>query len=144
MRLLRRFLDYVGSEYEPGEVVNINNKRFTQTVEASLPRDKMVYNGLYLGQDKRWFVPSSLLLRKLGQEEATRKAVVDRDAAWLFVVGKDIFEENVKEVKGDIKLGGYCLVMFNGGCIGYGRYETSGSRRVIKNMFDLGDFLRRE
>ena len=107
-------------------------------------RDRMVYNGLYLGQDKRWFIPSSLLLQKLAKEEATKKAYVDRDAAWLFVVGKDIFEQNVQRFEGDVKPGRYCLVMFGEGCLGYGRFETSGELRVIKNMFDLGDFLRRE
>ena len=60
------------------------------------------------------------------------------------MVGKDIFEENVQRFQGDVKLGSYCLVMFGEGCIGYGRFETSGDRRVIKNMFDVGDFLRRE
>ena len=81
---------------------------------------------------------------RLAKEEATKKAYVDRNAAWLFVVGRDIFEENIQRFKGDVKPGRYCLVMFGDGCIGYGRFETSGDRRVIKNMFDVGDFLRRE
>jgi len=144
MRLLRKFLSQVGSKYRPEELLNINNKRFTEPVEVKLLRERMVYNGLYLGQDKRWFVPSSLLLQKLAKEEASKKAYVDRDAAWLFVVGKDIFEENVQRFEGDVKPGRYCLVMFGDDCIGYGRFETSGDRRVIKNMFDVGDFLRRE
>jgi len=129
MRLLRKFLSQVGSKYRPEELLNINNKRFTETIDVSLPRDRMTYNGFYLGQDRRWFTPSSLLLQ---------------DAAWLFVVGKDIFEENVQRFQGDVKPGRYCLVMFGEGCVGYGRFETSGDRRVIKNMFDVGDFLRRE
>ena len=144
MRLLRKFLSQMGSKYRPEELLNINNKRFTEPVDVKLPRDRMVYNGLYLGQDKRWFIPSSLLLQKLAKEEATKKAYVDRDAAWLFVVGKDIFEQNVQRFEGDVKPGRYCLVMFGEGCLGYGRFETSGELRVIKNMFDLGDFLRRE
>jgi ribosome biogenesis protein Nip4 len=34
--------------------------------------------------------------------------------------------------------------MYGGNCIGYGRYETSLDRRVVKNLYDIGDFLRRE
>ncbi len=144
MRLLRKFLIQVGSKYRPEELLNINNKRFTDPIDVKLPRDMMTYNGFYLGQNRKWFTPSSLLLQKLAQEEETKKAYVDRDAAWLFVVGRDIFEENVQCFYGDVKLGKYCLVMFGEGCIGYGRYETSGDLRVMKNMFDLGVFLRRE
>jgi ribosome biogenesis protein Nip4 len=144
MRLLTRFLRDIGSTYDPYEVYNINNKRFTDSFEPKLPKEKVVYNGFYLGQNKRWFEPSSLLLQKLAGETGTRKVYVGREAAWLFVVGKDVFEENVDSFSESVKLGKYCLVMFEGDCIGYGRYETSGNRKVIKNMFDLGDFLRRE
>jgi ribosome biogenesis protein Nip4 len=144
MRLLTRFLQDIGSEYRPEEVYKINNKRFTDSFEPKVQRERVVYNGFYLGQNKRWFEPSSLLLQKLSDEKCTRKALVGRDAAWLFVVGKDVFEENVESFSENMKLGSYCLVMFDGDCIGYGRYETSGDRKVIKNMFDLGDFLRRE
>jgi ribosome biogenesis protein Nip4 len=144
MRLLKKFLIQVGSKYRPEELFNINNKRFTEPIDVKLKRDMMTYNGLYLGQNRRWFTPSSMLLQKLAKEDATKKAYVDRDVAWLFVVGKDIFEENVQRFHGDVKLGRYCLVMLGEGCIGYGRYETSGDLRVIKNMFDVGDFLRRE
>ena len=83
-------------------------------------------------------------MQKLAKEPDTHKIYVDRDTAWLFVVGKDIFDENILDHTDGVRLGGYCLVMFGEQCIGYGRYETSRDRRVVKNLFDLGDFLRRE
>jgi ribosome biogenesis protein Nip4 len=144
MRLLKRFLSQIESHYQPEEIWKSNNLRFTDSIEIVFPRDNVVYNGYYLGQNKKWFQPSSLLLQKLGAEEGTRKAYIGRDAAWLFVVGKDVFEENVQAFTDNVKLGNYCLVMFRTECIGYGRYETSGNRKVIMNVFDLGDFLRRE
>jgi ribosome biogenesis protein Nip4 len=144
MRLLTRFLTQIGSEYRPDEVFRSNSLRFTDPIEAKFPKDKIVYNGFYLGQNKKWFEPSSLMLQKLAAEEGTRKAWIGREAAWLFVVGRDVFEENVQAFTENVSLGNYCLVMFGGDCIGYGRYETSGNLKVIKNIFDLGDFLRRE
>lgn len=144
MRLLTRFLNQINSTYRPDEIFRSNNLRFTDSIEAIYPKDKVVYNGFYLGQNKKWFYPSSLLLQKLAKEEGTRKAYVDRDAAWLFVVGRDIFENNVQAFTENVKLGNYCLVMYGEDCLGYGRYETSGRLKVIKNIFDLGDFLRRE
>ncbi len=144
MRLLKKFLTSIGSMYQPDEVTSINSKRFTYALSVDYPGNKMTYNGFYLGQNRRWFTPSSLLLQELSREEQTRKIVLGREAAWLFVVGKDIFEENVKSFGAGVELGTYCLVMFGEDCIGYGRYETSGNLRVVKNMYDIGDFLRRE
>ena len=144
MRLLKRFLRDIGSEFIPSDVVNINNKRFTSTIEPPIELPEPVYTGTYLGQNRRRFVPSSLFLQRLAQESSTHKVWVDRDTAWLFVVGKDIFDENIIKQTDGVRLGGYCLVMFGTYCVGYGRYETSLERRVVKNLFDLGDFLRRE
>ena len=144
MRLMRRFLKDIGSKYTPSEVININNKRFTSTIKPPLELTGQVYTGTYLGQNRQRFKPSSILLQMLAQEPDTHKVYVDRDTAWLFVVGKDIFDENILDRSDGVRLGGYCLVMFGEHCIGYGRYETSRDLIVVKNMFDLGDFLRRE
>lgn len=146
MRLLRRFLEQVGSKMDP-EVLMIDGKRFTLSKELGrrrFSRENLVYAGTFLGRNRRRFEPGSPLLQLLAAEEGTRKVHLERDAAWLFVCGRDVFEENVKCVEGSLELGGYYLVMFNGRCIGYGRYETSADIHVLRNLFDLGDFLRRE
>jgi ribosome biogenesis protein Nip4 len=144
MRLLKRFLRDIGSSYVPDNIVNINNKRFSSSLKPPVEIPEQVYTGAYLGQDRRRFEPSSILLQKLAEEPETHKVYVDRDTAWLFVVGKDIFDENIIRRTDGVILGGYCLVIYDDHCIGYGRYETSVDRRVVKNLFDLGDFLRRE
>jgi len=144
MRLLKRFLRDIGSKYKPVDVVNINNKRFSSTLDPPIDIPELVYTGTYLGQNKQRFEPSSILLQTLSDEPSTHKVYVDRDTAWLFVVGKDIFDENIMDRTAGVRLGGYCLVMFGEECIGYGRYETSRDLRVVKNLYDVGDFLRRE
>jgi len=144
MRLLRRFLRDIGSSYVPDEVVNINNKRFTSPIDPPINIPQQIYTGYYLGQNRRRFEPSSILLQRLAQESSIHKVYVDRDTAWLFVVGKDVFDENIIGKTDGVRLGGYCLVMYGDDCIGYGRYETSLDRRVVKNLYDIGDFLRRE
>jgi len=144
MRLLKRFLRDIGSYYTPEDVTMINNKRFNSPIKLPITIPGLVYTSLYLGQNRQRFEPSSLLLQILAKESSTHKVYVERDTAWLFVVGKDIFDENIIERTDGVHLGGYCLVMFGEHCIGYGRYETSLDRRVVKNLFDVGDFLRRE
>ncbi|MCB2171825.1 hypothetical protein KQH65_03700 [archaeon] len=144
MRLLKRFLRDIGSKYKPVDVVNINNKRFSSTLSPPIDIPELFYTGTYLGQNKQRFEPSSILLQMLSDEPSTHKVYVDRDTAWLFVVGKDVFDENIVDRTAGVRLGGYCLVMFGEECIGYGRYETSRDLRVVKNLYDVGDFLRRE
>jgi len=146
LRLLRRFLEQVGSKMDL-EALMIDSKRFTLSQELGrqrFSRENLVYAGTYLGRNRRLFEPGSPLLHMLEAEEGTRKVHLDRDAAWLFVCGRDIFEENIEGVEDALELGGYYLVMFDGRCIGYGRFETSAGIHVIRNLFDLGDFLRRE
>jgi ribosome biogenesis protein Nip4 len=146
LRLLRRFLEQVGSKMDP-EVLMIDSKRFTLGQEMGrqrFSRENLVYAGTYLGRNRRLFEPGSPLLQMLAAEEGTRKVHLDRDAAWLFVCGRDVFEESIRRVEGALELGGIYLVMFDGRCVGYGRFETSAGIHVIRNLFDLGDFLRRE
>ena len=144
MRLLKRFLRDIGSKYTPDEVVNINNKRFTEPIKSPIEIGEQVYTGTYLGQNRQRFEPSSILLQMLASELGTHKVYVDRDTAWLFVVGKDIFDENIQARTDGVRLGGYCLIMYGSHCIGYGRYESSRDIKVVKNLYDIGDFLRRE
>ena len=73
MRLMTRFLAQIGSKYRPDEIWKSNNLRFTDPIELVFPKDKVVYNGYYLGQNKKWYQPSSLLLQKLGEEDGTKK-----------------------------------------------------------------------
>jgi ribosome biogenesis protein Nip4 len=149
LRLLRRLLSELDSAYSPGEadVLRINDKYFT--LGPSLRdwlkvREGLVYAGRYLGRDRRIFQPSSLLLEALAGEPGTRKVHVGRAAAWLFACGRDLFEESVEEAEPELVLGAHYLVISEGRCVGYGRYETARDRRVIRNLFDLGNFLRRE
>ena len=148
MRLLRRLLRELNSGYSPDEsrIIRINDQYFALDAELCEPpaRKDLVYAGLYLGRDRRVFEPSAILLEMLSKEKETRKVNVDRETAWLFVCGRDIFQENILQVEGGLSPGSYCLVIFDGWCLGYGRYETVWSSRMIRNYFNIGDFLHRE
>jgi ribosome biogenesis protein Nip4 len=149
MRLLGMFLQQVCSslKFKEERVLRMNNQYFLLNDEMRsfiLDKNLLVYAGEYLGKDQRQFIPSSILLEKLAEESSTKKVYVEQNAGWLFVCGKDLFEENIIDVAGKLTLGQYYLVMMGDSCLGYGRYETSANRRVIHNLFDIGDFLRRE
>jgi NOL1/NOP2/fmu family ribosome biogenesis protein len=148
MKLLRRLLRELNSGYSPEDsrIIRINDQYFILDAKLCEPpaRKDLVYAGLYLGRDRRVFEPSAILLETLSKEKETRKVNVDRETAWLFVCGRDIFQENILHVEGELGLGSYCLVLYDGRCLGYGRYETVYDARMVRNYFNVGDFLHRE
>jgi len=108
------------------------------------------YAGLYLGKAKNGvFFPSFNFLNML-IEMANNKVVLDQKAAWLFICGRDLFRKGILRVQGSQKKGDFTLVMNEfGECLGFGMifggFEgTKSDEVVVRNVLDLGDFLRRE
>jgi ribosome biogenesis protein Nip4 len=80
---------------------------------------------------------------------AANKAVVDGKAAWLFSCGRDVFGTGILKVMGSKRKGDVTLVLNEfGECLGFGKImdSLSGSegKVAVKNILDIGDFLRRE
>jgi len=108
------------------------------------------YVGSYLGAVKgASFFPSFLLLTMIAETKAN-KLVVDKKTAWLFICGRDIFKKGI--LKGsNLKKGDYTLILNERNeCLGFGkttcnlREETDANKVAVKNILDIGDFLRRE
>ena len=106
--------------------------------------------GRYLGKVKNGvFFPSFNLLNMLA-EVAQNKVVVDRKAAWLFICGRDLFRKGITQAQGSQRRGDFTLVMNEyGECLGFGKItntvrEAQDNTVVIRNVLDVGDFLRRE
>lgn len=116
-----------------------------------LLRKDYYYAGTYIGKGKnRIFFPSFNLLAMLAKGRAN-KIVVDRKAAWLFICGRDVFRKSIVTIQGTRRKGDYALVMNEfDECLGFGKLlcslnaEVANDKVVIKNISDLGDFLRRE
>jgi len=112
-------------------------------------RGNFYYAGLYLGKVKnKVFFPSFNLLNML-VDVAANKVVVDRKAAWLFICGRDVLGKGVVKVMGSKRNGDATLVLNEfGECLGFGKvtgdFAGSGEKVSIKNVLDIGDFLRRE
>jgi ribosome biogenesis protein Nip4 len=108
--------------------------------------------GIYLGKSKgRTFFPSFQLLAMIAEKEGSRRVLVDGKAEWLFVCGRDVFRRGVVRAVGSTKRGADVLVVnVRGECLGFGRMmrdiAESGTANevVVRNIADVGDFLRRE
>jgi ribosome biogenesis protein Nip4 len=112
--------------------------------------DDFYYAGLYIGKVGKSgvFFPSFNLLNML-VDVAANKVVVDRKAAWLFICGRDIFQEGLVKVMGSKCKGDATLVLNEfGECLGFGRIMNalagSDGKVAVRNVLDIGDFLRRE
>jgi ribosome biogenesis protein Nip4 len=105
--------------------------------------------GIFLGKTAGGKLsPGFELLRLLAATKAN-KIVVDKKTEWLFICGRDIFRQGIIKIVGPGRKGGHVLVLnVNQECLGYGRIlcDLSDAKRglAVKNILDIGDFLRRE
>ena len=131
-------------------VVEKNNRYYllNPRIKSMLQSD-YYYAGLYIGKVKNGiFFPSFNLLNML-VNAAANKIVVDQKAAWLFICGRDIFFIGIEKVMGSKRKGDATLVLNEfGECLGFGKIlddlTKTENKVVIKNVLDVGDFLRRE
>lgn len=107
------------------------------------------YAGTYLGKVKNGrFFPGFDLLRMMAEKNAN-KVVVNKKTEWLFICGRDVFKRGIVKVIGPGRKSDHVLVLnCYEECLGFGRVVSDLGRQeekvVIKNISDIGDFLRRE
>ncbi|MBM3292325.1 hypothetical protein FJY84_06565 [Candidatus Bathyarchaeota archaeon] len=148
MREYEEFLKNINSSMLiEKEIIKINDKRFiinTELLNFIKDRSRLTYIGTFIGRTKKTWNPSTILLEQIAKEDKTNKIWVNDETAWLFVCGRDIFIENILKSSPQIMLGLHYLVMNNNDCLGVARADTIKNKIIMNNIFDVGDFLRRE
>ncbi len=138
---------------DPDLIVEKNGRFFLiNNILRPLAVRDFFYAGAYLGKAKEGkFFPSFILLSMLAKKKESNRVVVDKKSAWLFICGRDILRKSVVRVHGQGKKGANTLVLNEfGECLGFGRIvgKLSGSgvgdELAVRNVSDIGDFLRRE
>ena len=153
--MIKPILDFVslfGTSINLNEnlVVTKGNRYFlvSEDLKKAMLRD-FFYAGSYLGKIKNAiFFPGFELLRMMAEKNANR-IVVDKKTEWLFICGRDIFKQGITTVTGSSRRGDYVLVLNrHNECLGFGRIICDLNKTtkgvVVKNVLDVGDFLRRE
>ena len=151
MRPLEAFASRFGAKiaFNPEFIVKKNERYYLLSPRLKRMRGNFYYAGLYLGKVKnRVFFPSFNLLNML-VDVAANKVVVDRKASWLFICGRDVLGTGVVKVMGSKRVGDATLVLNEfAECLGFGKitgdFGGSGEKVAVKNVLDVGDFLRRE
>jgi ribosome biogenesis protein Nip4 len=137
--------------FDKSRVVRNRNRYYLlpKKLKQQIPKG-FFYAGAYLGAVKgASFFPSFLLLAMIAERKAN-KLVIDKKTAWLFICGRDIFKQGI--LKGNnLKKGDYTLILNeHNECLGFGkimhnlREEPDVNKVAVKNILDIGDFLRRE
>ncbi len=113
--------------------------------------DDFFYAGKYLGKIRQGvFFPSFNLLAMIAKKKEANNVMVDERSEWLFIVGRDLFKRGILKATGSKKRGTYTLIVNqHGECLGFGRIvrslDENGKNQVaVRNISDVGDFLRRE
>jgi ribosome biogenesis protein Nip4 len=154
MKAIMKFAVHLGAKFSLDADLTVNKGgRYFLLNDALLgvARKDFYYAGTYLGKVKNGkFFPSFNLLAMLAAGSAN-KIVVEKTAAWLFTCGRDLFRTGILAVHGSRRKGDHALVLNEfGECLGFGRIVCNlvGAAKkgevAVKNISDIGDFLRRE
>jgi ribosome biogenesis protein Nip4 len=115
-----------------------------------LIKEDFFYAGTYLGKaEGKTLFPSFNLLAMIAQTDAN-KMTVDAKTEWLFICGRDIFRRGIIRRTKSPRKGAYTLVLnSHGECLGFGKTlhnmdDKDTNKITVKNIADIGDFLRRE
>ena len=98
-------------------------------------------SSLPLGQEKNFFEPSLFLLELLSKR-SKNKVFINSEAEWFFLCGRNVFPDNI--VKNASKEKIFLVQSEKDENLGLGMLTKDKGRKVIKNLKDRGDFLRRE
>jgi ribosome biogenesis protein Nip4 len=132
-------------------IVNKSNRYFllNENLKALIAKD-FFYAGAYLGKTRgKTFFPSFHLLTMIAQSDAN-KTTINRKTEWLFTCGRDVFKGGIADMSRPLEKGDYTLILNTyGDCLGFGKITRSldNARKnqvIVKNITDIGDFLRRE
>ena len=154
MHMIKPIMDFVSLfnvsvSLEASQIVRKENRYFliNEDLKRILSKD-FFYAGTYLGKIKNGkFFPSFSLLSMIAERKAN-KMVVDKKTEWLFICGRDVFKQGITKVMGSKRKGDYALILnHHDECLGFGKILGRLDKEkevVIKNIVDIGDFLRRE
>jgi ribosome biogenesis protein Nip4 len=154
MNIINNFVKELDSKIslDPKNLLNKKGRFFLLNKKLyQISQKDFYYSGVYLGKVEKGKFSPSLNLLSIVSKNFANKVVVDKRAAWLFICGRDIFRKSILRIEGFYKKGNRTLILNNfGDCLGFGKIIFDLDRKskkneiVIKNILDIGDFLRRE
>jgi len=75
-------------------------------------------------------------------EISQKKVFISQKAEWLFLCGRDVFEDSITKKYSDEKI--VLVQNEKDENLGYGVFIKKGKEKILKNLLDKGFYLRRE
>jgi|FLOH01.1.fsa_nt_gi ribosome biogenesis protein Nip4 len=137
---IRRFTDKdIGTIKKIGRRYFLVDKKLE---DFSLKINKDIFSiGIFLGELKGEFKATPALLEIIAKTSDV-KVFVNRKSEWLFLCGRDIFEESI--VKKNVDSGMVLVQNEIDENIGLGVFLSKKNSNLLKNIIDKGSYLRRE
>ncbi|MBS3128911.1 hypothetical protein J4410_07250 [Candidatus Woesearchaeota archaeon] len=125
------------------------NERLKKTMEiiAKKTSQEPIYAGLYLGKQKGYTFFPSVSLLEIIKPFVHDVIVVNDEVAFLFICGRDIFSQGILKKRGTCAENTLVFVEDKeNNLLGFGKrvHPITSKKEVVTNIFDVGDFLRRE
>ena len=152
IKIIKDFIEKLGSSvsFDDNYLINKNGRIFLLNDKLDKYPNDFFYAGQFLGKIKLGKITPSLQLLSILSKNKANKIILNNEASWLFIFGKDINLGGIVRSKGSLKKGDITLV-FNclGDCLGFGKIIGNNDKKLekkifLKNLLDIGDFLRRE
>ncbi|MGB9748577.1 MAG: hypothetical protein ACP5H9_02740 [Candidatus Woesearchaeota archaeon] len=112
--------------------------------------DEMLSFGLKIGEIRvgkirKDFIPAREFLEFLLKKSDFKinHLIVNEKSEWLFICKRDLFSKGIAK-ENRIFGNSFLILNKNKECLGIGRQGFFKNKRIVKNIFDIGDFLRRE
>ena len=119
----------------------------TITEKTTKEKNKKMFEGIPIGNIKNnKFKPSLFLLEEISKQ-SNKKIYINNKAEWLFLCKRDVFEESIIKIEDNDKLKTneiYLIQNEHNENLGIAQIKQDGKNKILKNLFDRGDFLRRE
>jgi ribosome biogenesis protein Nip4 len=110
--------------------------------ERSARKITPIYFGELLGYEKnRKFIPSPVLLDRLSKMTA-KKVFLSKEGEWLYLCSREVFGRNIEKM--NVSEGIVLVQNSRDENLGFGQIIKRNNTFTIKNLFDRGDFIRRE
>lgn len=148
--MLKQFIKQFTNEEIVKDFVKIDrsyfliNEKIKQTILSI--QTKPAFAGTILGTEGKFFKPAINLMQKISAS-TEKKISVDKKGEWMFICKKDIFGKSILKFGEGIKTNDFVIVQNQyGECLGYGKItaDLTSKGKIVENLFDIGDFLRRE
>lgn len=146
MDIFKEFTRQFTDEFDFENIIKINKKYFLindslKPIMDKLDEDDIRFAGLFLGEERSKKFNATNNSLALLKDKTERWIKLNKQASWLFICGRDIFQESLESEGNSHSI----VIVLNehSEVIGLAKRDKK-EKNIFKNFYDIGHMLRRE